>query len=76
MKYLNKNLRYLKLKQNAKIREISEYTGLNLASIHRVFSQEDLSNVTIKTVSELSEYFDVSIDDLVNTDLESKERSM
>ncbi len=66
--FIQKNLIYLKNKHNVSYRRIASSIDININAILRIKNGAE-QNVTIKTISNLANFFDVTIDDLVYKDL-------
>lgn len=68
--FLQKNIKYLLNKNELSYRDVSKESSVSTRAISFIVNK-DCSNVTINTVLNLSKYFNISIDDLINTDLEN-----
>ncbi|WP_278906534.1 helix-turn-helix domain-containing protein [Faecalitalea cylindroides] len=66
--FIQKNLIYLKNKHNVSYRKIASALNININAILRIKNGAE-QNVTIKTIANLANFFDVTIDDLVYKDL-------
>lgn len=66
--FIQKNLIYLKSKHNVSYRKIALALNININAILRIKNGAE-QNVTIKTIANLANFFDVTIDDLVYKDL-------
>lgn len=66
--FIQKNLIYLKSKHNVSYRKIAFALNININAILRIKNGAE-QNVTIKTIANLANFFDVTIDDLVYKDL-------
>ena len=72
--FLSKNFLYLKKEKNLSYRDIVQNSGVSLGSLQALIKSNALTS--IKTANKLAKYFNVTLDDLVNTDLEKlKERN-
>ncbi|EHJ7846712.1 helix-turn-helix transcriptional regulator [[Clostridium] innocuum] len=71
--YIQKNLAYLKEKNEYSYQEISKYTGLNVNTLYSIVVGS-YKNITITTVIKLTQFFSISIDDFVYKDLSKKWR--
>lgn len=71
--YIQKNLAYLKEKNEYSYQEISKYTGLNVNTLYSIVVGS-YKNITITTVIKLTQFFRISIDDFVYKDLSKKWR--
>lgn len=69
--YLQRNLIYLKNKANITYRDINSNTGINLSTLNAL-SHGHEERMSISTVKKLATYFAMSIDQLVNIDLENE----
>lgn len=71
--FIQKNLIYLKNKRNVSYRRIASSIDININAILRIKNGAE-QNVTIKTISNLAKFFDVTIDDFVYKDLSIENR--
>ena len=71
--YIQKNLAYLKEKNEYSYQEISKYTGLNVNTLYSIVVGS-YKNITITTLIKLTQFFSISIDDFVYKDLSKKWR--
>lgn len=70
--FLKNNIIYLRNKKKLSLRELANLTNINHKTIYNL--ENDIAkekNITIETVLKLANFFNVSIDDLVNRDLEN-----
>ena len=71
--FLSKNFLYLKKEKNLSYRNIAQNSGVSLGSLQALIKSDALTS--INTANKLANYFNVTLDDLVNVDLEKmKER--
>ncbi len=68
--YFGNNLKYLRRTNNISQKEIARVTGKEISLIGKWESHQ--REATMDSVLSISKFFDVSIDDLVNTDLSIK----
>lgn len=72
--FLSKNFLYLKKEKNLSYRNIAQNSGVLLGSLQSLIKSDALTS--INTANKLTKFFNVTLDDLVNTDLEKlKERN-
>ena len=69
--YIQKNLTYLKEKNEYSYQEISKHTWLNVNALYSIVVVS-YKNITITTVIKLTQFFRISIDDFVYKDLSKK----
>ena len=69
MIYLKSNIHVLKEMKNISYRTLSKESGVSRCSLQNIFNIKDVSKVSVGTVIRLSEYFKVSLDDLLFKDL-------
>ena len=69
--YIQKNLTYLKEKNEYSYQEISKHPGLNVNALYSIVVGS-YKNITITTVIKLTQFFRISIDDFVYKDLSKK----
>ncbi|MGF0145074.1 helix-turn-helix domain-containing protein [Sharpea azabuensis] len=55
--------------KNISYRTLSKESGVSRGSLQNIFNIKDVSKVSVGTVIRLSEYFKVSLDDLLFKDL-------
>lgn len=68
--HLQNNIKYLLNKNNLSYRDVSKESGVSTRAISFIVNK-DCSNITISTIIKLATFFNVSIDDLINVDLEN-----
>lgn len=68
---LQKNINYLKKKNNLSLNDIAKGCGMPKSCVFN-FIHTDGYNCTIKNLIKLSDYFNVSIDDLIYEDMTNK----
>ena len=69
MFYFRSNIVLLMNQNDLYLRGLSREAGISRTSIRNILKLEDFSNVTLGSAIKLSEYFDISLDDLLYRDL-------
>ena len=69
MFYFRSNIVLLMNRNDLSLRGLSREAGISRTSIRNILKLEDFSNVTLGSAIKLSEYFDISLDDLLYRDL-------
>lgn len=67
--YIKENLNYLKNKENVSLRKISATTGISIKTLSYILNKPS-KNISVMSVNKLALYFHVTLDDLVNKNLE------
>ena len=69
MFYFRSKIVLLMNQNDLSLRGLSREAGISRTSIRNILKLEDFSNVTLGSAIKLSEYFDISLDDLLYRDL-------
>jgi len=69
---LGKNLKYLRGKKSISLRNLAKEISTPHSQIHAI-EMEIISNPGIRTVIKLADFFGITLDDFVKTDLSKKE---
>ena len=69
MFYFRSNIVLLMNQNDLSLRGLSREAGISRTSIRNILKLEDFSNVTLCSSIKPSEYFDISLDDLLYRDL-------
>lgn len=69
--YIQTNLSFLRSKHQLTYRELSKQTGVSFSAIKKIESK-DIANPKVLTLLKLTRFFNISIDNFINTDLTKK----
>lgn len=69
---LSNNLRYLREKKGLSLQQLSSEIGINKQSL---YNYENGVSPSVEYISRLSEYFKITVDSLINSDLEKNDKT-